>query len=169
MTNMITPILKSDTHILPTNLGLMSIGNVLPIWHEHDQMASYYILAYMTNMLHKQCEGMTTASSIILHSQEMFGEQSCTPWSTAIWRSSPLVIWWRGLQLKIMLMISYANELNKLEAWIGGKSKVTFILASLSDSCRQFVMMNKINVILSQLINILILAENLHEKKKLPL
>ena len=35
-TDMITHVLKSDTHILPTKLELRSIGNALPKWHEHD-------------------------------------------------------------------------------------------------------------------------------------
>ncbi|XP_075640380.1 uncharacterized protein LOC142612145 [Castanea sativa] len=45
-------------------------------WHEADEMAKCYILASMTNVLQKQCQGLVTAQDMMMHLKEMFGEQS---------------------------------------------------------------------------------------------
>ena len=69
----------------------------------------------------------------------------------------------------VVKMISYANELNTLGAEINGESEIDIILASLPDSFSQFVMnynMNKMNVTLSELLNMLIAAKNLLKKEK---
>ena len=45
-------------------------------WHEAGEMAKCYIMASMTNVLQKQCQGLVTAQDMMLHLKEMFGEQS---------------------------------------------------------------------------------------------
>ena len=45
-------------------------------WHEADEMAKRYIMAFMTNVLQKQCQGLVTTQDMMLHLKEMFGEQS---------------------------------------------------------------------------------------------
>ena len=43
-------------------------------WHEADEMAKFYIMASMTNVLRKQCQGLVTTQDMMLHLKEMFGE-----------------------------------------------------------------------------------------------
>ena len=66
----------------------------------------------------------------------------------------------------VVKMISYANELNTLGAEIDGELEIDIIMASLPESFNQFVMNYKMNVTLSELLNILIAAENLLKKEK---
>ena len=61
-------------------------------------------------------------------------------------------------------MISFINELDMLGAEIGNETQVDAILASLLDSFNQFIMnynMNKMEVTLSELLNMLKVAEDL--------
>ena len=45
-------------------------------WHEADEMAKCYIMASMTNVLQKQCQGLVTTQDMMLHLKKMFGEKS---------------------------------------------------------------------------------------------
>ena len=45
-------------------------------WHADDMQARCYMLASMTNELQKQHENMKTASEVLLHLKELYGEQS---------------------------------------------------------------------------------------------
>jgi hypothetical protein len=47
--------------------------NAFDKWHEADEMAKCYILASMTNVLQKQCQGLVTAKDMMFHLKEMFG------------------------------------------------------------------------------------------------
>ncbi|KAJ9184856.1 hypothetical protein P3X46_004542 [Hevea brasiliensis] len=45
-------------------------------WKEHDMRAKCYMLASMSNELQKQHENMQSASEILLHLQELYGEHN---------------------------------------------------------------------------------------------
>ena len=44
-------------------------------WHKADEMAKYYILASMSNVLQQQHESMATTYDIIFSLKEMFAKQ----------------------------------------------------------------------------------------------
>ena len=67
-------ILKGVTPDLALHNGTQEQKEYFKKWHEHDQVTKCYMLASMTNILQKQCEGMATASCIMLHMQEIFKE-----------------------------------------------------------------------------------------------
>jgi len=112
----IAHVLKGDTPDLALMNGTQEQKELFEKWHEHDEMAKCYMLASMTNMLQKQCEGMATASCIMLHMQEMFGEQSRAARTTAMknFTNTKMV---EGTSVKdhVVKMISYANELKLWE------------------------------------------------------
>jgi hypothetical protein len=69
----------------------------------------------------------------------------------------------------VLKMISFINELDMLGAEMDAEIKVDAILSSLTDSFNQFIMnynMNKMDVTLSELLNMLQAAEDLIKKEK---
>jgi hypothetical protein len=69
----------------------------------------------------------------------------------------------------VLKMISFINELDMLGAEMDAETKVDAILSSLTDSFNQFIMnynMNKMDVTLSELLNMLQAAEDLIKKEK---
>ena len=133
-------------------------------------MAKCYILASMTNVLQKQCQGLVTTQDMMLHLKEMFGEQSKSTRLTAMKNLiSTKMVEGTPVREHVLKMISFINELDMLGAEIDSETQVDVILASLPDSFNQFIMnynMNKMVVTLSELLNMLKAAEDLIKKEK---
>ncbi|KAM2914482.1 hypothetical protein COP2_045003 [Malus domestica] len=112
---------------------------------EDDTQAKCYLLASMNEELQRQHEGIDSASSIILHLMELYGE---------------------GTRNR---RFSTVSELVKTKMVKGAPvHQHDFILASLSDSFLQFVMnynMNKMDSTLSELLNMLVTAEKTMKKE----
>ncbi|KAM2757258.1 hypothetical protein PS2_019030 [Malus domestica] len=112
---------------------------------EDDTQAKCYLLASMNDELQRQHEGMDSASSIILHLTELYGE---------------------GTRNR---RFSTVCELVKTKMVKGAPvHQHDFVLASLSDSFAQFVMnytMNKMDSTLSELLNMLVIAEKTIKKE----
>ncbi|XP_021664987.2 uncharacterized protein LOC110653583 [Hevea brasiliensis] len=75
--------LKRIGYVLdPKVLGLLLKGatqeehDTLDRWKEHDMQVRYYLLASITNELQKKHEKMQSASEILDHLQELYGEHS---------------------------------------------------------------------------------------------
>ena len=128
-------------------------------WHEADEMAKCYIIASMTSVLQKQCQGLVTAQDMMLHLKEMFGEQSRSARQTAMKNlMSTKMVEGTPVREHVLKMISFINELDMLGAKIDSETQVDAILASLPNSFNQFIMnynMNKMVVTLSELLNML--------------
>ena len=144
--------------------------NAFDKWHEVDEMAKCYILASMTNVLQKQCQGLVTAKDMMFHLKEMFGEQSRSARQTAMKKlMSTKMVEGTPVREHVLKMISFINELDMLGAEMDAETKVDAILSSLTDSFNQFIMnynMNKMDVTLSELLNMLQAAEDLIKKEK---
>uniref|UniRef100_A0A2N9H6H8 Integrase catalytic domain-containing protein n=1 Tax=Fagus sylvatica TaxID=28930 RepID=A0A2N9H6H8_FAGSY len=144
--------------------------NAFDKWHEADEMAKCYILASMTNVLQKQCQGLVTAKDMMFHLKEMFGEQSRSARQTAMKNlMSTKMVEGTPVREHVLKMISFINELDMLGAEMDAETKVDAILSSLTDSFNQFIMnynMNKMDVTLSELLNMLQAAEDLIKKEK---
>jgi hypothetical protein len=144
--------------------------NAFDKWHEVDEMAKCYILASMTNVLQKQCQGLVTAKDMMFHLKEMFGEQNRSARQTAMKNlMSTKMVEGTPVQEHVLKMISFINELDMLGAEMDAKTKVDAILSSLTDSFNQFIMnynMNKMDVTLLELLNMLQAAEDLIKKDK---
>ncbi|KAB1216080.1 hypothetical protein CJ030_MR4G026974 [Morella rubra] len=139
-------------------------------WHEDDELAKCYILASMTNMLQKQCENLVNAKDMITSLQEMFGEhsKSARQQIMKLLMTTKLV---EGASVRdyVPNMMSYIYELESLGAGMDDKTKVGVILASLPESFNQFVLnynMNKMDVTLPELLNMLQSAEELIKNEK---
>ena len=80
-------------------------------------MAKYYILASMSNVLQKQCQGLVTAKDMMFHLKEMFGEQSKSARETAMKKLMSIKMVEGTLVRKhVPKMISFINELDMLGA-----------------------------------------------------
>ena len=86
-------VLTADkiAHVLNTEAPELALANATEEqidafnkWHEADGMDKCYIMASMTNVLQKQCQGLVTTQDMMLHHKEMFGEQSRSAWQTAM-------------------------------------------------------------------------------------
>ena len=139
-------------------------------WLEADEMAKCYIMASMTNVLQKQCQGLVTTQDMMLHLKEMFGEQSRSARQTTMKNlMSTKMVEGTPVREHVLKMISFINELDMLGAEIDSETQVDAILASLPNSFNRFIMnynMNKMVVTLSELLNMLKAAEDLIKKEK---
>ena len=92
-------------------------------WHEADEMAKCYIMASMTNVLQKQCQGLVIAQDMMLHLKEMFGEQSRSARQTAMKNlMSTKMVEGTPIQEHVLKMISFINELGMLGAKIDSET-----------------------------------------------
>ncbi|XP_077228345.1 uncharacterized protein LOC143861291 [Tasmannia lanceolata] len=134
-------------------------------WLEDNEMAKYYIIGSISNVLQQQHIGMAATSDIMMNIKEMFGEQYLTarllairgPISTKIVEGTPV----RDHMLKMM---GYLNELDILGAIVDVETQIDIVLSSLCGSFKEFVMtyhMNKMTMILTELMNQLQTAEDL--------
>ena len=143
--------------------------NAFDKWHKADEMAKCYMLASMTNVLQKQCQGLVTTKDMMFHLKEMFGEQSRSARQTAMKNlMSTKMVEGTPVQEHALMMISFINELDMLGAEMDAKTKADAILSSLTDSFNQFILnynMNKMDVTLSELLNMLQAAGSYQERK----
>ena len=132
-------------------------------WHADDMQARCYMLASMTNELQKQHENMKTASEVLLHLKELYGEQS---------RSARYEISKQLFQAKmpegsdvgthVQRMIRLIEQLENLEFYMDFNLHLDLILQSLPESFSQFIVnfhMNKIECTLANLHNMLVTAQ----------
>ena len=92
-------------------------------WHEADEMAKCYIIASMTSVLQKQCQGLVTAQDMMLHLKEMFGEQSRNEWQTVMKNlMSTKMVEGTPVWEHVLKKISFINELDMLGAEIDSET-----------------------------------------------
>ncbi|KAM1310402.1 hypothetical protein ACFX15_006743 [Malus domestica] len=136
---------------------------------EDDTQAKCYLLASMNEELQRQHEGMDSASSIILHLTELYGEGThnrhfstvCELVKTKMVKGAPVY-------QHVLKRIGFIEQLENLGTPLDGELAQDFILASLSDSFAQFIMnynMNKMDSTLSELLNMLVTAEKTMKKE----
>nr|XP_023875114.1 uncharacterized protein LOC111987616 [Quercus suber] len=127
-------------------------------------------MASVTNVLQKQCQGLVIAKDMMLHVKETFGEQSRSVQQTAMKNlMSTKMVDGTLAREHVLKMISLINEMDMHGAEIDSEAQVDVILASLIDSFNQFIMnynMNKTEVTLSELHNMLKAVEDLIKKEK---
>ncbi|XP_030931127.1 uncharacterized protein LOC115957023 [Quercus lobata] len=118
------------THVLNTEAPKLALADATEAqrdafnkWHEADEMDKCYIMASMTNVLQKQCQGLVTAQDMMLHLKEMFGEQSRSARQTAMKNlMSTKMVEGTPVQEHILKMISFINELDMLGAKIDSET-----------------------------------------------
>lgn len=132
-------------------------------WVDDDEKARCIILASMNNELQKQHEEMQPSKTILLHLQELYGEQSRVErfnivkelFRTRMPEGSS--VHEHGLK-----MINYIEQLQRLDVGMDADLTIDIVLQSLPHSFSQFVMnyyMNKMGVTLPELLNMLVTAE----------
>ena len=86
-------------------------------------MAKCYIMASMTNVLQKQCQGLVTAQDMMLHLKQMFGEQSRSALKTAMKNlMSTKMVGGTPVREHVLKKISFINELDMLGAEIDSET-----------------------------------------------
>ncbi|XP_077222914.1 uncharacterized protein LOC143856545 [Tasmannia lanceolata] len=134
-------------------------------WLEDDDMAKCYILASMTNVLQHQHQGLPTATDMMANIKEMFGEQNRTArFITMKSLVSTKMVEGTPVREHMLKMMGFLNELDVLGAFFDAESQIDIILASLPQPFDTFVLnynMNKLEVTLSELLNMLQSAEDL--------
>ncbi|XP_070667597.1 uncharacterized protein [Malus domestica] len=123
----------------------------------------------MNEELQRQHEGMDSASSIILHLTELYGEGTRNHrFSTVSELVKTKMVKGAPVHQHVLKMIGLIEQLENLGTPLDGELAQDFILASLSDSFSQFVMnynMNKMDSTLSELLNMLVTAEKTMKKE----
>ncbi|XP_050255104.1 uncharacterized protein LOC126700997 [Quercus robur] len=169
-TDKITHVLNTEPLELALTDATEEQRDAFNKWHEADEMAKCYIMASMNNVLQKQCQGLVTAKDMMLHLKEMFREQSRSARQTAMKNlMSTKMVEGAPVREPVLKMISFINELDMLGAEIDSETQVDAILASLPNSFNQFIMnynMNKMEMTLSELLNMLKTVEDLIKKEK---
>ena len=98
-------------------------------WQKSNEMAKYYILASISNVLQHQMQDVELASNIMLSLKEMLGEQSCFARQETM-RQIYNTKMAEGGSVKehCLTMISNLNTLEVLGADIDGESQMDMIL-----------------------------------------
>ncbi|XP_077215735.1 uncharacterized protein LOC143850361 [Tasmannia lanceolata] len=164
-------VLTTEEPKLPGPNALLDVKDRATKWHEDDQMAKCYIIGSMSNML-QQHVGMALSMDIMHNLREIFVEQNRRARQIAIkvLVSTKMV---EGTLVRdhMLKMMDYLNELEVLEAMLDGKSQVNMVLASLPPSFNSSVInyhMNKLSMMLTELLNHLQSTEDLQKKNKNP-
>ncbi|KAK9218281.1 hypothetical protein WN943_006918 [Citrus x changshan-huyou] len=138
-------------------------------WQDDDLSAKSYILASMSNELQRQHENMPNASSMILHLQELYGEQSRTVRYEISKKLFRMRMTEGSVNEHVLKMIDYIEQLEALNFSMDGELAIDLILQSLPDSFSQFIMnfnMNKMECSLAELLKMLNTAETCIKKPK---
>ena len=136
---------------------------------QDDTQAKCYILASMNSELQKQHEHMDTATGMILHLQELYGEGMrnqrfsavCELVKTKMVNGAPV-------HQHVLKMIGLIEQLENLGTPLDGELAQDFILASLSDHFSQFVMnynIGNMDKTLSEFLHMLVTAEKTFKKE----
>ena len=134
-------------------------------WQDDDLSAKSYILASMSNELQRQHENMPDASSMILHLQELYGEQSRTVRYEISKKLFRMRMTEGSVNEHVLKMIDYIEQLEALNFSMDGELAIDLILQSLPDSFSQFIM-NKMECSLAKLLKMLNTAETCIKKPK---
>ncbi|XP_077242499.1 uncharacterized protein LOC143883013 [Tasmannia lanceolata] len=139
-------------------------------WLEDNEMAKWYILGSMFNLLQQQHIGMAVASDIMLNIKEKFGEQHRTARLLAIiGLISTKMVEETSVRDHMLKKMGYLNELDILGVIMDAKTQIDIVLSSLCGSFKEFVMtyhMNKMTTSLIELMNQLQTAEDLQKSNK---
>ena len=134
-------------------------------WQKSNEMAKFYILASISNILQHQIQDVELASDIMLNMKEMFGDQSrSTRQETMRQIYNTKMAEGSSVREHCLTMISNLNTLEVLGANIDGESQVDMILQSLLESFKGFKLnynMNKKIYTSSELMNELVAAEGI--------
>ncbi|KAL5764701.1 hypothetical protein ACOSQ2_017295 [Xanthoceras sorbifolium] len=132
-------VLSTPKPLAPTDESTEEQRGEYEQWETLDEMAKFYIMATMSDVLQQQHEGMRTAAKIMLSLEEMFAMRSRTT-------KREEVIAFMNLRMKpgqavkdhMMKVIAHLNivELNGVE--VDGEMKIYMIVNSLLDSFDQF-------------------------------
>ena len=136
-------------------------------WQDDDLSAKSYILASMSNELQRQHENMPNASSMILHLQELYGEQSRTVRYEISKKLFRMRMTEGSVNEHVLKMIDYIEQLEALNFTMDGELPIDLILQSLPNSFSQFIMnfnMNKMECSLAELLKMLNTAETCIKK-----
>ena len=126
--------------------------------------------ASMSNEIHRQHEKYTNAKEILLHLQELFGEQS----RTARYEISKRLFCAKmkegeDVGAHVNFMIHSIEELQSLDFMMNAQLQIDLILQSLPESFGQTIAnfhMNKIECTLAKLLNMLVTAQkSIHNEK----
>ena len=137
--------------------------DMLAKWKDDDLQAHCIMWASMSNELHKQHEKYTYAKDILLHLQELFGEQSRTARyeiSKRLFRAKMKE--GEDVAVHVNSMIRAIEELESLDFSMDFHLQLDLILQSLPESFGQTIAnfhMNKIECTLAELLNILTTAQ----------
>ncbi|XP_077225026.1 uncharacterized protein LOC143858254 [Tasmannia lanceolata] len=118
----------------------------------------------MSNVLQQQHVRMASSMDIMYNLREMFGQQIAIKGLVSTKMVEGTLV--RDHMLKMM---GYLNELEVLGAMLDVESQVDMVLASLPPSFNDFVMnyhMNKLSMMLTELLNLLQYTEDLQKKNK---
>ena len=136
------------------------------MWQNDSTTVGCIMLASMSNELQRQHDGMEP-QSILLNLKELYGEQS----RAARYEISKQLFRARmsegsSVQAHVLRMIDLITRLGQLGFFMDSELNQDLILQSLPDSFSQFVLnyhMNKLNISLPELLNMLKTAES-HSK-----
>ena len=125
--------------------------------------ARTYILASITNELQHQHEHMTNTHSMIMNSQELYGEHSRTvryEISKQLFKAKIV----EGINVgdHMLKMINLIGQLEVLDFYMDVELQIDLILQSLPESFASFILnfnMNKLECPLPKLLNMLIIAQ----------
>ncbi|XP_077237242.1 uncharacterized protein LOC143878913 [Tasmannia lanceolata] len=136
-------------------------------------MAKCYILGSMSNVLQRQHVGMASSMDIMHNLREMFGQENRSARQIVI-KGLVFTKMVEGTSVRdhILKMMGYLNELEVLEVMLDAESQVDMVLASLPPPFNDFVMnyhMNKLSMMLTELLNHLQSIEDLQKRIKNPL
>ena len=138
-------------------------------WKEDSVKVQCYMLGSMSNELQRQHDNMEP-KTILTHLKELFGEQSRTERyeiSKKIFRNR--MSEGASVQTHVLRMIEWIERLAVLGFKMDKDLSIDLILQSLPDSYSQFIInfnMNKIDVTLAELLNMLKTAEGTLQKEK---
>ncbi|KAK9225841.1 hypothetical protein WN943_010886 [Citrus x changshan-huyou] len=138
-------------------------------WQDDDLSAKSYILASMSNELQRQHENMPDASSMIVHLQELYGEQSRTIRYEISKKLFRMRMTEGSVNEYVLKMIDYIEQLEALNFSMDGELAIDLILQSLPDSFSQFIMnfnINKMECSLAELLKMLNTTETCIKKPK---
>lgn len=139
------------------------------LWQKSNEMAKYYILTSVSNVIKHQMQNLSLASDIMVSLKEMFGEQICAAWSgTMRVLLNAKMAEGTSVQEHCLKMISMLNVLEVLGAEIDRESQVDMIFQSLPEAFNQFrlnVSMGKKDYTLFELMNELIAVEGILKAK----
>ncbi|XP_077251935.1 uncharacterized protein LOC143891186 [Tasmannia lanceolata] len=124
----------------------------------------------MSNVLQQQHVGMASSKDIMHNLRELLGEQNRSARQIAIkGLVSPKMVERTLVRDHMLKMMGYLNDLKVLGAMLDGESQVDMVLASLPPSFNDFVMnyhMNKLSMMLTELLNRVQYTEDLQKKNK---